>query len=300
MPRNRPADALQEAEVHSNSVFEAGQSESMEQNLKHQQHARDALAKVQTLWQKTDVLLARSGLHAQDVMAEKPAACPPGDAEQTATVMKNALASSEQFLERLDNLFLPKMLPIPMSATMFVAFCVIASIPAAFMQPPVIWLLGGIFVGMVGFAIVRTVMGTMAARQVAHLGERLARALELAEAAAAKLKERAESEHDVAVKILHDKLEDDQKTARKRYQPKIDDVEDAALPSGADGGIASRHERGGNETPRRRFDRRPRCELGQAATPPPLATTPNARKPRAFTKRKWRRFKAYTIKPGTI
>ena len=159
-------NALQEAEVTANSVFEAGQSESMEKNLKHQQQARDALAKVQTLWRKTDDLLARSGLHAQDVTAAKSAACPPGDAEQTATVVKNAMSSAEQFLDRLDNLFLPKMLPLPMSVVTFVAFCVIASIPAAFMQPRAIWLLGGVFVGMVVFAIVRSAMGAVAARQV--------------------------------------------------------------------------------------------------------------------------------------
>src|SRR5262245_19593010 len=219
-------NALQEAEVSANSVFEAGQSESMEVNLKHQQHARDTLHRIQSLWRKTDAQLANSGLHAQDVMAAKPAACPPGDAEQTATVMKNALASAEQFIDRLENLFLPKMLPIGMSVTMFVAFCVIACIPAAFMRPGAIWLLGGIFVGMVTFAIVRSVMGKLAARQVAHLGERLARALELADAAAVKLKERAEAEHDVAVKKLHDTLESAINAARSKYQPQIDAVEE--------------------------------------------------------------------------
>src|SRR5262245_31835772 len=219
-------NALQEADVSANSVFEAGQSESMEQNLKHQQHARDALARVQTLWQKTDVQLANSGLHAQDVTATKPAACPPGDAEQTATVMKNALASAEQFIERLENLFLPKMLPIGMSVLTFVAFCVVACIPATFMRPGVIWLLGGLFVGMVAFAIVRSAMGAISARQVAHLGERLARALELTEAAAVKLKERAEAEHDVAVKKLHDTLEAAINAARGKFQPQIDAVEE--------------------------------------------------------------------------
>jgi ABC-type multidrug transport system fused ATPase/permease subunit len=219
-------NALQEAEVTANSVFEAGQSESMELNLKHQQHARDALAKVQKLWQQTDGLLARSGLTAQDVMAAKPAACPPGDAGQTGTVLNNATTSAEQFLDRLVNLFLPKMLPVGMSGLMFVAFCVVASIPAAFMQPRAVWLFGGVFTGMVLFAVVRGVMGAVAARQVAHLGERLARALELAEAAATKLKERAEAEHDVAVKKLHDTLESAINAARGKYQPQIDAVEE--------------------------------------------------------------------------
>src|SRR5260370_17012407 len=89
------------------------------------------------------------------------------------------------------------------------------------MTPPIPWLLGGIFVGMAVFAVVRSAMGAIAARQVAHLGERLARALELADAAAVKLKERAEGEHDVAVKALHDTLETGMNAPRGRFQPPI-------------------------------------------------------------------------------
>src|SRR5262249_47505255 len=46
------------------------------------------------------------------------------------------------------------------------------------------------------------------------------------DATATKLKERAESEHDVAVKQLHDTLESAQIAARSKYQPQIDAVEE--------------------------------------------------------------------------
>ena len=147
--------ALSEAEIAATAYFDAGEKESNEVMLKFLQRAHDGATRAKGFWSRTDEVLARTGLNSQDVMAEKPAKCAAATAEDAAKALDNALSSAAQFLKMTSKLILPKLLPIGPSIVLFLLCCILLAIPAVYQQPPLLWLIGGLFAGAVLFAVLR-------------------------------------------------------------------------------------------------------------------------------------------------
>jgi hypothetical protein len=221
---DRAKSALQEAEWTATSFFEAGEKESFSEMLTHQQCAQNAGAKTKKLWDELEQLLGRCGLTCANVMAETPVKRATGGTAETGKVLESTLTSAEEFVGHVRQLFPPRLLTLPVGIGMFIVLTLLACVPALFMKPPLVWVLGGIFAGMVLFVVVRSLIKTVSVRQSLHEGDRAARALELVEALGARLKEQAEADHEKVVDALRIKHEQDMQAARRKHVPLIEDV----------------------------------------------------------------------------
>src|SRR5262249_20494809 len=110
--------------------------------------------------------------------------------------MHNALKSADMFLNRLQNLFIPKLLTVPVALIIFLLLTGLASLPAIWEQPAVLWLIGGLFGGVILFLIVRAIFKKISVRQICHTTERLARSVEVAEDAQRRLGEQSKITFD--------------------------------------------------------------------------------------------------------
>src|SRR5205814_976649 len=143
------------------------------------------------------------------------------DAQQA---MQGNLAAAEQVFKQMQNLIAPKLLPLPAGAAMFAASVIACSIPAAFQQPPLAWLIGGVFAGAALFVVVRSLIKMIGTRQMLRKGEKVARLLDKAEAAAQRCREHAEADFDRALNDLKEKHVRDQRAAQNEFQPRIDAI----------------------------------------------------------------------------
>ncbi|MFL5341578.1 MAG: FtsK/SpoIIIE domain-containing protein [Gemmataceae bacterium] len=218
--------ALSEAEISATAFFDAGEKESNETRLKFQQRARDGLTRAKTYWARADEVMAKVGRTTHELQSDKPPRCAAATAEDAAKVLDNATSSAQQFLKSASGLLLPRILPIGPSIALFIACCVLAAVPALFQKPPLLWLIGGVFSGAVLFVLLRTLVKWIGGNQTKYHGERLVRATELLEAAAERLKELADAEHEKVVGDLRSTQDKAMEAARGKHQPKIDSVEE--------------------------------------------------------------------------
>lgn len=241
---------LQEATWTATSFFEAGEREADEELQKSKQASSAALAAAQSLWNDLDQFLRRCDLPAEEIMESGHGPkTPPTDPGQT---MHNALKSSEMFFAQLQNLTLPKLITVPSGAVMYVVFSVLACLPAIWMTPPVAWVLGGLFSGLILFVISRASLKALSMRQIRRLSELLARSLDVAEDAAKRLAEKAQAQHDEKVGELKQTHERKTRRAENHFLPLIDQVEERRtfLLNEA----SERHRRNGESLAKKRDD----------------------------------------------
>lgn len=214
---------LQEATWTATSFFEAGEKEATEEMQKGKLAAAAALNDAQSMWNELDQFLRKCDLPAEEIMnAGKGPRTQPTDPGQT---MHNALKSSEMFFGQLRNLLLPKLITVPVGGVMYLVLSVLACLPAIWMKPPLAWLLGGLFAGLLLFVMLRALLKFLSLRQIRRISELLARSLYVAEDAAKRLAERTQAEHDEKMSDLKEKHDRKTKRAESHFLPLIEQVD---------------------------------------------------------------------------
>src|SRR5262245_45427106 len=140
-------EALQEKVWTTTSFFDAGEKDARQEMQKQHTRAIEGTAKAKNFWHDAEQWLVERGLTGDEVVPRKSATVTTDDVSESFQVMQASLTVAEQQLDKLKGLLLPKLLPMAAGATLYVILTVLCCLPAMFMKPPVVWLLGGLFAG---------------------------------------------------------------------------------------------------------------------------------------------------------
>jgi S-DNA-T family DNA segregation ATPase FtsK/SpoIIIE len=217
-------EALQEKVWTTTSFFDAGEKDTRQEMQKHQTRANEGTAKSHGFWQDAEHWLAERGLSSDEIAPRKSATVTTNDVNESFQIMQAALGVSEQQLEKMKGLLLPKLLPMPASVTLYVVLSVLGCLPAIWMPQPFAYVLGGLFGGAALFVLIRSAVKLVGNRQMLRRGEQLARALDKAEVAGRRLREQAQADYDRKMAQLNERHQRDLRSAQSHYQPRIDAI----------------------------------------------------------------------------
>ena len=217
-------EALQEKIWTTTSFFDAGEKDARQELAKHQTRSNEGSAKAQSHWREAEQWLAQRGLAIEEIAPLKSASVSSDDPNESFQVMQTALNVAQLQLEKMKGLLLPKLLPLPASATLYVILSILGCLPALWMTNPLVWILGGLFGGAVAFVLVRSLVKVIGNRQMLSRGQQMAKALDKAEIAGRRLREQAQAEYDQKMAQLKDRHQRDQRSAQSHYQPRIDAI----------------------------------------------------------------------------
>lgn len=217
-------EQLQERVWTANSFFDAGEKEARGEMQKYKQQAREAAERADQLWQAVEAWLRERGVAIDQILSRRPATISAESTAECKQIMLAQLEAARLAFERLQRLIAPKLLPLSVGAALYALFVLVCSIPAAFQKPPLLWLIGGVFVGSVAFVLFRAAVQMVGMRQMVRRGEQIARLLEKAEAAAQSCRARAEADFQRTLNNLREKLHRDQHAAQNDFQPRLDSL----------------------------------------------------------------------------
>jgi hypothetical protein len=215
---------LHDACWKATTYYEAGEKEARDELQKGNNAARAGGERAEKIWHDLDTYLTECNLDLAQVLRNMPkqaATAPPTDPGQT---MHNALKSADMFLNRLQNLIVPKLLTVGVSVVIFLILTGLACLPAIWQQPPMLWVIGGLFGGVILFVIVRAILKFVSVRQILATTERLARSVEVAEDAQRRLVEQTQATFDTTMGELKHTYERKTRQAENHFLPLIDQV----------------------------------------------------------------------------
>ncbi len=217
-------EALQEKNWTTTSFFDAGEKDVRQELSKHQTRANEGSAQAQASWHDAEQWFAQRGLSVDEIAPHKSASVSTDTADDSFHVMQTALNVARQQLKKMRSLLLPKLLPLPASATLYIVLTILCCLPAIWRQPPLVYLLAGLFGGAASFVLIRSLVKFIGNRQMLNRGQQMAKALDKAEVAGRRLREQALADFDKKMAQLKDRNQRDLRSAQSHYQPRIDAI----------------------------------------------------------------------------
>ncbi|HLW67303.1 MAG TPA: FtsK/SpoIIIE domain-containing protein [Gemmataceae bacterium] len=205
------------------TYFEDGEKDARDDLQKGNNAARAGGEAAEGTWRQLEAYLMRCNLEPADVIPVAVTHPQPTDPGQT---MHNALKTADMFLSRLQNLLVPKLLSAPAAAALLLLLIGLCCLPAIWFGPWILWVIGGVFVGVLLFLAVRAILKAISVRQIRKTTLQLARSLEVAEDAQRRLLDKTKATFEAKMTELTETHERKKRQAESKYLPLIEQIEE--------------------------------------------------------------------------
>jgi hypothetical protein len=219
--RERIGGELRDALWMADSVLEGGEKRVQQHLEAVQRKVAAGEKRIASLWEEVTPLLARADLVRDDVEpGGKPSPPPAGKPPDPEAPLTQADALLRQMRQ------LPALRWMSQAATVGIAVgaCAVASVPALFLRPALLWLACGVAVGLLVTLGSQTVLHSLARRRLLALGRSLAVLLARARDLGAELEGQTEAWAAFQRTELRNKRVSERRKAESVHRPQLDEL----------------------------------------------------------------------------